>query len=425
MRVLRIALVVGTLFGVGFIAPDARGFNLGEEWAVSFEPERIRPGEYGILEFAVTTVPDGFNIYSMTRIERGPLQMRVEFESDAFTPEGPWHARAPEIITDPGFHKLVEVYKKPVYHRRVFKLEDGEPGTLELPVRVIFQMGNARQVIPVIQTVDIRVEVESGPARPEFADPARLPGEAFSEDRTLGGDAPGAASGEGVETPSQGGGNGARNLGFAVLAALGALASPGFAFLLAVIVGLFVLLKPASWGRTLVLCVVFWATQYAVSLVAAILAGALGAVYLTGSHVGWVFLIGSLLFVLILNLVGVIKKPKESGGASTGSARPLIADIGITLAGALAASPLFVITTAGFLGIMIAMAADDGAGPGLNMLAFVFAYSIPFFIGALIVSRVQRKGPDGQKTVRVMQWVVIALFVLASITQVGLMMPGS
>jgi len=387
-RWLTLALLLGALAATPAPAADA-----SVQWSGSLYPSPARPGEASTL-LLEAKIPEGYHLYSMTRIEPGPLPLTVQLEAQGLHFEGDWFAPGPHVEQDPNFGKAVESYAGSVTHSACARVApDLGAGPAHARLEVKGQICNDVQCVPLKQTVEISFQVEAAPVRPDRTVCPALAGERFGPSRK----APQSGSGKSATMPL---GQGLFSFLFiAFLAGLGALVTPCVFPMIPITVSFFSKFSKVSLRRSLsmaflyALSIVFTFTLVGVAVSA--LFGAVGMQALSASPWFNLFLTG-LLIVFAFNLFGLfeIQVPSALISRSSQKERELSADEGSLLrqaAGIFFMAVTFTLIsftcTVGFIGVVLAEAAKGHwFYPALGMLFFSLAFSLPFFFLAVFPS---------------------------------------
>jgi thiol:disulfide interchange protein DsbD len=376
-----------------------------------FAPGEARAGEVVILEVRAA-VPDGYHLYSMTRVPDGPLRLQIEVAGNALEPVGPWHAPRPAVELDPSFRKHVEYYSGAVTHRRTFKVRGPLPeGGVTVGIRG--QICNDRQCIPIrAEAVAALILVEGAP-RPERTVPSALEGEVFDDARPAPAGTASALAGGGAKPTDEG------LLGFlilAFLAGLAALATPCVFPMIPITVSFFSKYAAVSLRRSVTMALIYavsiMITFTLVGVIVSAVFGAVGMQWLSSSG-GFNLFMTALLVAFALNLFGLFEIRMPTGLIAGASAREqaLTSDdgslakqaVGVFLMGLVFTLVSFTCTV-GFMGFVIAQAAEgQWFYPTVGMLAFSLAFALPFFFLALFPSwadKLRGRGGDWMVAVK-------------------------
>jgi thiol:disulfide interchange protein DsbD len=374
----------------------------------AFEPAVARQGEKTVLR-VTAGIPDGYHLYSMTRIPDGPLRFQVELGEAPLEPVGEWHAPKPGVEFDPNFKKSVEFYDGKVTHRRVFEL-GGEVAGGEVPLTIRAQICNPKQCIPFKEKLVAALALEPGEARAERSKAPELEGEAFPPDRPAptGGEATAGAlpTDEGL-------------IGFLViafLAGLAALATPCVFPMIPITVSFFSKYSKVSLRRSITMALIhaisIMATFTLVGVIVSAAFGAVGMQWLSASG-GFNIFMTALLVFFAFNLFGLfeIRVPAGLIGKASAKEQELTADdgslprqaVGVFIMGFVFTLVSFTCTV-GFIGFVIAQAAEgEWFYPTIGMLVFSLAFALPFFFLAVFPSwadKLRGKGGDWMVAVK-------------------------
>jgi thiol:disulfide interchange protein len=435
------APAVGAWCGSGVAqAADAK-----PTFAVSIGPEPARPGEHVVLEIGAT-IPAGYHLYAMTRIANGPKPLAFTVEDARLGPVGPWYAPAPEVSVDSRFGKAVEHFAGEVVHRRAFVIPAATPpGSEPVLVAVTGQICNTNQCIIVRESLSVVLTVLAGAARPgPLALPA-LSGTPFPPDRpepAIPAAAPGQSASAAMGTmeappgdghsPTRGRsgpplGKGLWSFIFlALLAGVGALSTPCVFPMIPITVSFFSKFAKVSVRQSAAMAAI-----YAVSIIfcftiigvaVSVLFGAVGMQSLSSS-LGFNIFLFLILAGFSFNLFGLFEINVPSGIIARASAkeRELTGDarsLGSQAVGVFLMAVTFTLVsftcTVGFVGVVLAQAAKGHwFYPAIGMLAFSFAFSIPFFCLAMFPSWANKlRGKSGD-------WMVAIKVVLGFVELAG------
>lgn len=382
------------------------------DFSVTTEPTSARIGETVVVRLKAV-IPQGYHLYSMTKIPGGPKRLVVTSPQERLAPKGPWYAPPPKVEVDPSFKKAVEFYAEQVVFTRAFEVAAMGTGAA-IPVTVKGQICDDSRCILVSAALELSLAVETGAPRPERQVAPTLPGEPFAEDR------PPPVATQTATAASQSNDLGSEGLLtfllIAFLAGLGALATPCVFPMIPITVSYFSKYSKVSMRRT-----VGMAAVYAASIVAtftllgvlfSVLFGAMSTQVLASSP--WFNLIlAVLLVVFAFNLFGLfeIQMPSwlVSRAASTeqklsGRESSLSAQIAGVFFMAVTFTLVSFTCTVGFIGVVMAAAAKgEWFYPTVGMLSFSAAFSLPFFLLAVFPSwaeKLQGKGGDWMVAVK-------------------------
>ncbi len=374
----------------------------------SFAPDSVRTAEITTLSVKVE-VPQGYHFYSMTKITDGPLRMQVNTKDPALEPVGSWFGPKPHVEVDPNFKKEVEYYgpKDEVIYRRNFKVL-AQPAAEEVLFRFRGQICDEKQCIPVIQKVKAALNFEQGAARDEFSSPAELAGVEFPE---IGPRDDSAAN----DLKSRGFW-GVLIIGF--LAGLGALITPCVFPMIPITISFFSKFSKVSFQRSLTMGGIYAVSIMVVftliGIIISVIWGAAGMQKISTHPVFNVFLF-TLLVVFAFNLFGLfeIRIPSWLISKTSQKEHELTSDDGSLFHQALGVFFMAITftlvsftCTVGFIGIVLAAAADgQWFYPTIGMIAFSFAFAVPFFFLAVfpnMAGKLQGKGGDWMVAVKVM-----------------------
>ena len=405
-----VAAVLALTPTVGLGADAAVGLN------ASFAPATVRAGEAAVLAIEVK-VPAGYHFYSMTAIPEGPLRMQVATDDPAVAPLGEWFGPKPEVAFDANFQKHVEFYTGAVTYRRAFSLKAAPASPEGVALMFRGQICDDRQCLPIKEKLYAKIAVAPGAARPEKIAAPPLPGEAFPANRP----APSGPSGGGTVSASSGGlPTSSGLLGFLViafLAGLGALVTPCVFPMIPITVSFFSKFAKVSLRRSLSMALIYAisiiGTFTLVGVAVSAIFGAVGMQTLSSSPWFNIFLT-ALLVVFAFNLFGLfeIQIPSWLISRSSRKEQELSSDDGSLLkqsAGVFFMAITFTLVsftcTVGFIGVVLAEAAKGHwFYPALGMLAFSFAFSLPFFFLAVFPSwadKLRGKAGDWMVAVKV------------------------
>ncbi len=383
------------------------------ELQAGFSPAEIRVGEATVLT-VTADVPSGYHLYSMTKIPDGPRQLKITIEAKTLEPLGDWHAPKPGIEVDPNFKKAVEYYAGKVDHQRTFRLTRGSVGELVVQVVVRGQICDEHQCIPFKEKLDAKIRVEEGTPRQTHLDTAipALKGESFPPDRP----APSADAATESGTLPLGDGF----LGFmiiAFLAGLGALVTPCVFPMIPITISFFSKYAEVSLRRSVTMGGIYAGsivlTFTLIGVIVSLIFGAVGMQTLSASA-GFNIFLTLLLVVFAFNLFGLfeIQVPSWLISRTSQKEQELTSDDGSLsrqAAGVFFMALTFTLVsftcTVAFIGVVLAEAAKGNwFYPALGMLAFSFAFSLPFFFLAVFPSwanKLQGKGGDWMVAVKV------------------------
>ncbi|MDD5308755.1 MAG: cytochrome c biogenesis protein CcdA [Deltaproteobacteria bacterium] len=400
------AALTCALFATPSFAADAE-----VDFRAGFAPGPVRVGEVSVLSIEAR-IPRGYHLYSMTRVPGGPLRLDIAVEAPGLEAADEWFGPAPEVALDPNFKKSVEFYAGEVTHRRAFALTTGSMGELQVKVAIKGQICDERQCILVREKLVATLAVEDGAARAERTKAPHLEGEPFPPDRR-----PPAA----VEIRAQGAPPfGTGMLGFiliAMLAGLGALVTPCVFPMIPITVSYFSKFAKVSMRRAVTMAAIYAisiiVTFTLVGVLVSAIFGAVGMQVLSSSPWFNLFLT-ALLAVFAGNLFGFfeIEVPQWLVARSSAKEQALSSEGGSLFAqsaGVLFMAVTFTLVsftcTVGFIGVVLAEAAKGNwFYPAVGMLAFSFAFALPFFLLAVFPSSAQRlrgKGGDWMVAVKV------------------------
>lgn len=390
------------------------GADAAVKIGASFAPASVRAGEAAVLSVEVA-VPATYHFYSMTAIPDGPLRMQVAADDPALSPLGEWHGPKPEVAFDPNFGKHVEFHTGVVTYRRAFAVgaAPSSPGGVALTFRG--QICDERQCLPLKEKLIARLSLEEGAARPDRIAAPALEGEAFPPDRPapIGPEGGAAVTSGGLPTD-------AGLLGFlliAFLAGLGALVTPCVFPMIPITVSFFSKFAKVSLRRSIAMALVYAlsiiGTFTLVGVAVSAIFGAVGMQVLSASPWFNLFLT-ALLVVFAFNLFGLfeIQIPAWLVSRSSRKEQELTGDDGSLLrqsAGVFFMAITFTLVsftcTVGFIGVVLAEAAKGNwFYPAIGMLAFSFAFSLPFFFLAVFPSwadKLRGKAGDWMVAVKV------------------------
>ncbi|MBM4319131.1 MAG: DUF255 domain-containing protein, partial [Deltaproteobacteria bacterium] len=400
------------------------------------QPSVSRRGETLALSLHAT-IPAGFKLYGMARVEDGPLPTRLALTlPPGLEAEGGWFAPDPVRAYDASFRKEVAGYREQVSFRRGLRLGPAAPGGA-LPLQLSFsgQICDEHRCLLQRRTLDGTVVAEEGEPRPELLARPLLAGveQPPEQPPTGGGSRAGAHAGAGAgahadvgATTNAGAGAGEGDeglLGFllvAFLAGLLALLTPCVFPMVPLTVSFFSRAAGESFGRVLRL-----AGTYAGSIVLTftvagmVISAVFGAAGLQSfaAHPLFNLAVASILVAFGLSLLGLfeIRVPSAlieaserwklrfgSSGGSQGTAPSLPAVFFMALTFTLVSFSC----TVAFLGVVLVSAAQGHwLRPALGMLSFSTAFALPFFLLALfpqLATRLQRQGGDWLELVKVL-----------------------
>lgn len=386
--------------------------------AARFEEASIRPGEQTTLTVTFA-VPSGFHLYSMTKIQGGPLPLNLTI-ADPVAPLSPstvWHGTTPAVKLDPNFEKAVELYDDEVQYSRGFNVSKDASGEIRVPIKTRGQICNEDRCIPFRETITATLRLEDGPPRDDRRAPPLLKGDPFPEDRpapTMKDVKTRAA--EMATAPPLGKGL----FGFiliAFLAGLGALVTPCVFPMIPITVSFFSKFSKVSIRRSVTMASIYAAsivtTFTLMGVLISAIFGAVGMQVLSASA-GFNIFLTLLLAVFAFNLFGLfeIQMPGWLVARTSAKERSLAADEGSLLkqaGGVFFMAVTFTLVsftcTVGFIGVVLAEAAKGNwFYPAIGMLAFSLAFSLPFFFLALfpsVADKLRGKGGDWMVAVKV------------------------
>ncbi len=132
-------------------------------WKAQNAPAKpVKPGARLSLKLSAR-IDDGWHLYSMKRLEEGPIPTRIWIaEGQPFELAGAVAAPPPETIQDPNFNMEVEYYEgEAVFTLPVRISPKASPGPQKLEVSASYQSCNNKLCLPP-KTVKIDIPVEIG-----------------------------------------------------------------------------------------------------------------------------------------------------------------------------------------------------------------------------------------------------------------------
>ncbi|MEE9383935.1 MAG: thioredoxin family protein [Nannocystaceae bacterium] len=413
-RLQHVAVLLIAAFACLLVSTAARAADAKVEFTANFAPADARLGESLVLELHAK-IPEGYHLYSFTKVADGPLRLRVKLEDPGLEAQGEWYAPTPHVEIDPNFKKAVEYYEGEVIHRRGFKLTDGQVGTKGIPFVVRGQICNPKQCISIKEKLSAKLTVAAGEARAERTAVLALEGEPFPQDRPEPKVAGATDRGHGGAPPM---GEGLWGfLAIAFLAGLGALVTPCVFPMIPITVSFFSKFAKVSIQRSVTMASIYAgsivATFTLLGVIISLIFGAVGMQALSSSVTFNVFLF-LLLVVFAFNLFGLfeIQVPSWLISRSAQKEQDLSSDdgsLGRQALGVFFMAITFTLVsftcTVGFIGVVLAEAAKGNwFYPALGMLSFSLAFSLPFFFLAVFPSwadKLKGKGGDWMVAVKV------------------------
>ena len=383
-------------------------------WDFSLEPTPARRGE--MITVHLSASPRGqWYIYSHTLVKgKGPHPTDFRFDLPAgLQLLGTIEAPTPKKKFDKGFEMEVEYYREPVvFRQRILIGDDATTGQLQIKGTVHFQScDDTRCMLPKDLPFGIALTVENGPARGAYRAPASS---AIARATTET-----ATSEQPTSPPLVGEGKGAPGpISPTPSAVEKAIQSGLLAFLLlAIVQGFLALTTPCVYpmipitvsfflkqgereGRRPVLLATSYAasiivTFTSVGLLLTLVYGPAGTTRLATSPIANLVL--ALFFIAFaLSLFGLyeiqvpaaIQNYFSSKGRSGGYSGTVFMGVAFTLASLACTAP--------FIGALLGLAATGKwFWPLVGMLAFSFAFSLPFFLLALFPQFLARMPKSG------------------------------
>jgi thiol:disulfide interchange protein DsbD len=377
----------------------------------AFEPAAVRSGEATVLTVRAG-IPEGYHLYSMTLVPEGPKRLMIKPPKDApLEPLGEWHAPKPAVEFDKEFKKNVEYYADKVAFQRAFKLT-GEPAGGAVEIGFKGQICNPKQCIIISEKRNVALALAPGDARPDRTSAPKLEGEEFPPDR------PAPTGGEnmfmGSDPPTDEGFLVFLLIAFA--AGVGALFTPCVFPMIPITVSFFSKYSKVSLRRSLTMALIYalsiMITFTLVGVIVSAVFGAVGMQWLAASG-GFNIFMTALLVFFAFNLFGLFEIRVPSGliGRASQKEAELTSDdgslprqaVGVFIMGFVFTLVSFTCTV-GFIGFVIAQAAEgEWFYPTVGMLAFSFAFALPFFFLAVFPSwadKLKGKGGDWMVAVK-------------------------
>jgi thiol:disulfide interchange protein len=413
-RIQKAALLILFAFALGFYAlpsgpagQEIKPENPMPEITLSFDPDTLKLGEVATLSVKIE-VPERYHFYSMTRIPEGPLPLQVTTADKAVEALGSWFGPKPHVEMDPNFKKEVEFYgpKDDVVYRRNFRVVS-KPEAAEILFRFRGQICDEKQCIPVIEKIKVALGFEEGGTRKEHSEPPKLEGIEFSEKAEQDDTAAGSLKTKGFW--------GVLIIGF--LAGLGALITPCVFPMIPITVSFFSKFSKVSLRRSLTMGGIYAVSIMLVfTLVGIVISAIWGAAGMQkiSTHPAFNVFLFALLVVFAFNLFGMfeIRVPSWLISKTSQKEQELTAEDGSLFhqgLGVFFMAITFTLVsftcTVAFIGIVLAAAADgEWFYPTVGMLAFSFAFAVPFFFLAVfpnMAGKLQGKGGDWMVAVKV------------------------
>ncbi len=368
------------------------------EVSARFSPADVRAGEVTVLAVTVQ-VPSGYHLYSMTRIEGGPLPLKLSVASEeGLEPVSEWVAPPPKTEMGENFKKEVEYFEGRVVHQRAFRVT-GEPGDAEpVPVLVKGQICDEHRCIPFKDTPEASLSIGAGDPRPEHTEVPELKGEVVDDGPPLG---------EGL-------------IGFIIIAfvfGLIALTTPCVFPMIPITVSFFSKYAKVSMRRAVIMAAIYAGaiilTFTFIGVAVSVIFGAASMQSLSASALFNLFLT-ALLVVFAFSLFGLfeIRMPSWLITKTAEKERALASKDGSLFGQALGVffmALTFTLVsftcTVYFVGFVLAEAAKGNwFYPAVGMFAFSVAFALPFFFLAIFPSwaeKLQGKGGDWMVAVKV------------------------
>ncbi len=399
-------------------------------WEYSLEPAAARSGEIVSLRISATPQANWY-FYAHTNSAGGPtpFQLRLDLPP-GLSAVGDLEAPPPKRKFDPGFQIEVDYYPDPVvFRQQILVGSDAAVGTLQIQGSVRYQSCNDVSCLPPRETpFELALTVEAGPARAEFqtatpsartlttpASPSMLSTSSLSSTVSAS-SIPAVPASRTIENAIQSG-----LLAFLLLSLLQgflALATPCVYPMIPITVSFFLKQGEREGRRPVLLATVYALTIIltftAVGLVLAAIYGPAGTSRLGASPVANLIL--AVFFVaLALSLFGLfeIQVPASvqsylfAKGRSGGYTGTVFMGAAFTLASLACTAP--------FIGALLGLAAGgEWFWPAVGMLAFSFAFALPFFALALFpqwLARMPKSGGWLNSVKVVMGFIVLAVAV--------------
>lgn len=397
-------LAVG--FGVAPIS-DAQAKDDSITLSATAAPASVRAGEHFVLSLHAK-IPASYHLYPLTKVEGGPLPLKIQIDAKGIEQQGVWHAPKPKVELDKNFGKNVEYWADAVTHQGTFLVSANAAGAIPVNVVMRGQICNESRCIPFKQKTALNLTVEPGPARDQHKAAPTLQGEAFTADRSPP-EQPGGAMAGGQQRKKLGEDGLFSFILVALLAGFAALVTPCVFPMIPITVSFFSKFSKVSMRRSVTM-----GSIYAVSIVGtftvlgmlvSLIFGAVGMQNLSTSPIFNLFM-AALLIVFAYNLFGLFEITVPSWLISKSSEKEhQLKDqdgnlssqaLGVFFMG-LTFTLVSFTCTVGFIGMVLAEAAKGNwFYPAIGMFAFSLSFSLPFFFLAVFPSWADKlKGKAG------------------------------